>query len=54
MAELKNTTINDNGFLKIPIGTTAQRPDPPEVGDWRYNTDTNSLEFYNGSTWKEV
>jgi hypothetical protein len=26
MASLKNTTINDTGFLKLPVGSTAQRP----------------------------
>jgi hypothetical protein len=31
MAQLKNTTINDTGFLKLPAGTTAQRPPVPTV-----------------------
>jgi len=51
MATLKNTTINDTGFLKIPSGTTAQRPSSPQIGDFRYNTDDESFEVYNGSEW---
>ena len=26
MAQLKDTTIDDTGFLRLPVGTTAQRP----------------------------
>jgi len=45
MATLKNTTINDTGFLKLPKGTTAQRPGNDE-GRIRYNTDDGDVEFY--------
>jgi len=45
MATLKNTTINDTGFLKLPKGSTAQRPTNDE-GRIRYNTDNNEVEFY--------
>lgn len=51
MATLKNTTINDSGFLKIPSGTTAQRPGSPSAGMIRFNTDLNSIEHYTGSYW---
>jgi hypothetical protein len=51
MATLKNTTIEDTGFLKIPSGTTAQRPASPTTGMIRFNTDLNSLEHYNGTYW---
>ena len=51
MATLKNTNINDTGFLKLPVGTTAQRPGTPTNGMTRINTDNNSLEVYNGTTW---
>lgn len=54
MADFNNTVVNDDGFIKIPVGTTAERPNPPEAGDFRYNTDNNSLEYYDGSSWKEV
>ncbi len=46
MAILKNTTINDTGFLQLPVGTTAQRPAPTN-GKLRFNSNTGKLEFYN-------
>jgi len=56
MANLKNTTINDTGFLGLPSGTTAQRPSSPNSGDMRYNTESNFIEWYDGSVWitKEI
>lgn len=54
MAILKNTTINDTGFLKIPTGTTAQRPASPVVGDFRYNTEEEAVEVYTGEEWVGV
>lgn len=40
-----DTRIPGTGAIKIPAGTTAQRPDP-ESGKIRYNLDTNNLEAY--------
>ena len=37
--------------LQLPSGTTAQRPTSPSTGEWRYNTDDNKIEFYDGSFW---
>jgi hypothetical protein len=51
MANLKNTTIDDTGFLKIATGSTSQRPGSPAVGMGRFNTTTGVLEYYNGTTW---
>lgn len=51
MAQLKNTTVNDTGFIQISSGTTAQRPNSPQAGMIRWNTDINNLEFYNGVEW---
>jgi hypothetical protein len=51
MATLRNTTINDTGFLTIPRGTTAQRPASPALGDFRYNTQESKFEVYNGTDW---
>lgn len=51
MATLKNLTINDTGFLKLPSGTIAQRPASPNTGMMRYNTDLGTTELYNGSLW---
>jgi hypothetical protein len=51
MATLKNTTINDTGFLGLPSGTTAQRPVTPLVGMVRFNTTLGYAEIYTGSNW---
>lgn len=48
MASLKNTTINDTGFLQLPSGTDAQRPSVAN-GQMRYNTTSGQVEVYNGS-----
>lgn len=51
MATLKNTTINDTGFLTLPSGTTAQRPNSPISGMVRFNTTMGVTEAYMGGTW---
>jgi hypothetical protein len=51
MATLKNTTVDDTGALLLPKGSTAQRPSSPITGMTRFNTDTNYLEFWNGTSW---
>ena len=40
--------------VKIPAGTTAQRPVVPSTGDIRYNTTLGQAEIYSGSIWKAV
>jgi hypothetical protein len=56
MAQLKNTTINDTGFLQLPQGTTEQRPASAQNGQMRFNTTFNTVEWYDGnySTWFPV
>lgn len=51
MATLKNTTINDTGYITVPSGTIAQRPAAPTAGMYRYNTDLSCAEYYNGTYW---
>ena len=51
MATLKNTTIDDTGFLRIPVGTDAQRPASPVAGMIRYSTTSNAIEVYSGAGW---
>jgi hypothetical protein len=48
MANLKNTVIDDTGNLKLPTGTSAQRPGSPIAGQFRYNTSLGILEAYTG------
>ena len=45
MATLKNSHINDSGYLRVPRGTTGQRSGNPE-GALRYNTDKGAVEYY--------
>ena len=40
--------------LKLPSGTTAQRPTSPSTGEWRYNTTTNLIEFWDGGAWTDL
>lgn len=53
MANLKNTTINDTGYLRLPSGTTAQRPGTPAAGMMRHNTDLSEMECYTGVGWSK-
>ena len=50
MASLKNTTINDTGYIKLATGTTAQRP-TASAGMMRFNTSFGLTEYYDGSSW---
>jgi hypothetical protein len=40
--------------LRLPNGTTAQRPSSPTAGMGRFNTSTTRTEFYNGTVWVNV
>lgn len=51
MAILKNTSINDTGFIRLPVGTTAQRPTSPINRMTRLNTTTGYVEVYNAGVW---
>jgi len=53
MAQFKNTTINDTGFLQLPSGTIAQRPATAQQGQMRFNTTLGSVEWYDSeySAW---
>jgi hypothetical protein len=46
-------TINSTGALKVPVGTTAQRP-TSSIGQLRYNSTSSSLENYDGANWISV
>jgi len=52
MAILKSLTIDDTGFVKLPSGTTAQRPAAPSNNMMRFNTDLNCTEQYDGTYWR--
>lgn len=50
MANLKNTTINDTGFISLPTGTVTQRASA-QLGDLRFNSEISAVEFYKGTHW---
>jgi hypothetical protein len=43
-------TIGGTDAIKVPVGTTAQRPSP-STGMVRFNSSCTELEYYNGSEW---
>lgn len=47
-------TFQIDGDLKIPVGTTAQRPASPVEGHLRYNTTLTRLEIYANGGWNSV
>jgi len=40
--------------IGIPKGGTANRSSTPDAGELRFNTDTNNLEVYNGTSYVTV
>lgn len=49
-----NLKIESNGSVLMPKGNTAARPVNPEAGEFRYNSELNRAEIYNGTEWKEL
>lgn len=48
-----DVTMSSTGFLKIPVGTTAQRPGSAAAGQFRYNSTLNQFEGYT-SAWGAI
>ena len=50
------STFSGTNFFVPPVGSTAQRPQDPQKGAIRFNTDTKHLEYFRGDTigWSEV
>ena len=47
-------STGSTGSLITPAGTAAQRDSTPLPGYFRFNTDTDSWEGYDGTVWKAV
>jgi len=47
-------SISGTSKLKLPVGTTAQRPNPAATGDSRYNSTIGQQEIYDGARWVSV
>lgn len=43
--------VGGTAYLKVPIGTTAQRPAAGTAGMLRFNSTISKLEQHNGTTW---
>jgi phage-related tail fiber protein len=54
VAILQGLTVDDTGFLRLPVGNTGQRPGSPVAGMSRLNTTTNQNEWYDGTGWIEL
>ena len=50
------TTFSGTNFFVPPVGNTQQRPDNPQKGQLRFNTDSKHLEYFKGDTigWVEI
>jgi len=52
---LKNRVLESGSTsVVVPSGTTAQRPQAPTFGQFRYNTDLAALEYFNGIQFVQV
>ena len=50
------STFSATSYFVPPVGTTNERPENPQGGALRFNTDTASLEYYRGDTlgWSQI
>ena len=46
-----NFAIVEGSQLKLPVGTTAERPSTPANGMVRFNSTEDTVEGYDGNTW---
>jgi hypothetical protein len=45
---------NESGSIGAPAGGTAERPSESNAGDFRFNTDTNKMEYFDGSAFVQI
>lgn len=50
----QDVLLTGTGALKLPEGTTSERPAPPLRGMIRFNTNLQELEAYDGTAWKSL
>jgi len=56
---VKNYQLGNNGnhntsAVSIPVGDASERPDTPDFGQIRFNTDIAKVEYYDGTIWSVV
>lgn len=49
-----NPLFGGTSNVKVPIGTTAQRPSSPAAGMIRGNSDLLAAEYYDGTSWNQI
>ena len=48
------TELTSPYYMVPPSGTTAERPQNPQAGTLRFNTDIGSLEYFRGVNWETI
>lgn len=52
---LKNRQLQSGSTsVVMPTGSSADRPDTPTFGQFRYNTDIGFVEYFNGIIWQSL
>lgn len=54
ITEANSATFTGNTSIKLPTGTTEQRPGTPAVGMLRYNTNDSKFEGYTAKGWGSI
>lgn len=49
-----NAIFASNAAIRLPLGTTVQRPSAPAAGMFRYNTTNTVPEVYTGAAWARL
>jgi hypothetical protein len=48
---VKNRVLQSGSTgVVLPVGSSAERPANPVAGLVRFNTDTNTMEYFNGTS----
>lgn len=53
-AKTTGLTVSGNAYIRVPVGTTAQRPATAAAGMLRFNSTLSKLEQYDGTTWTAI
>ena len=53
-AKTTGLTVGGNAYIRVPVGTTAQRPSTAAAGMLRFNSTLGKLEQYDGTTWTAI
>lgn len=52
--ELVVNQTSKSGSAELPVGTSGERDSSPQAGYFRYNSEFQAFEGYNGSDWSSV